>query len=100
MIEVLDRALEDGPQTITRHGKRAVVVVSAEEWDRKNARQSIAGAGAQPARSRDRWSARLYGALRGAFTAQQRRGDAIHSTGGGSAVNNASRILPQSLTHR
>jgi prevent-host-death family protein len=30
--EVLDCALTDGPQTITRKGKKAVVVVSAEEW--------------------------------------------------------------------
>ncbi len=33
--EVIDRALADGPQTITRKGKKAVVVVSAEEWQRK-----------------------------------------------------------------
>jgi prevent-host-death family protein len=31
--EVIDRALADGPQTITRKGQKAVVVVSAEEWD-------------------------------------------------------------------
>ena len=36
--EVIDRALTDGPQTITRKGRKAVVVVSAEEWDRKTAR--------------------------------------------------------------
>ena len=33
--EVIDRALADGPQTITRKGQKAVVVVSAEEWQRK-----------------------------------------------------------------
>ena len=32
---VIDRALTDGPQTITRRGRKAVVVVSAEEWQRK-----------------------------------------------------------------
>jgi prevent-host-death family protein len=37
--EVIDRALADGPQTITRKGKRAVVVVSAEEWQRKTSRK-------------------------------------------------------------
>ena len=37
--EVIDRALADGPQTITRKGKEAVVVVSAEEWQRKTNRK-------------------------------------------------------------
>lgn len=36
--EVIDRALSDGPQTITRNGRKAVVVVSAEEWERKTKR--------------------------------------------------------------
>jgi prevent-host-death family protein len=37
--EVIDRALADGPQTITRKGKEAVVVVSTEEWQRKTVRK-------------------------------------------------------------
>jgi prevent-host-death family protein len=37
--EVIDRALAHGPQTITRKGKKAVVVVSAEEWQRKTTRK-------------------------------------------------------------
>ncbi len=37
--EVIDRALADGPQTITRKGQTAVVVVSAEEWQRKTRRK-------------------------------------------------------------
>ena len=37
--EVIDRALVDGPQTITRKGQKAVVVVSAEEWQRKTKRK-------------------------------------------------------------
>jgi len=37
--EVIDRALADGPQTITRKGKEAVVVVSAQEWQRKDRRK-------------------------------------------------------------
>ena len=37
--EVIDRALADGPQTITRKGKEAVVVVSADEWQRKTTRK-------------------------------------------------------------
>lgn len=36
--EMIDRALRDGPQTITRKGKQAVVVVSTEEWQRKTRR--------------------------------------------------------------
>ena len=36
---VIDHALAEGPQTITRSGRRAVVVVSAEEWDRSRKRR-------------------------------------------------------------
>lgn len=37
--EVLDRASADGPQTITRNGRKAVVVVAAEEWERRTKRK-------------------------------------------------------------
>lgn len=37
--ELIDKALREGAQEITRHGKRAVVVVAADEWDRKVRRQ-------------------------------------------------------------
>jgi prevent-host-death family protein len=37
--EVVDRAGTDGPQTITRHGHKAVVIVAAEEWERKSRRR-------------------------------------------------------------
>lgn len=37
--EVIDRAQSDGPQTITRKGKTAVVIVAAEEWARKTKRK-------------------------------------------------------------
>jgi prevent-host-death family protein len=37
--ELIERALTEGAQEVTRHGKRAVVVVSAEEWDRKTRRK-------------------------------------------------------------
>lgn len=37
--EVIDRALSEGPQTITRKGREAVVVVSAAEWKRKTKRK-------------------------------------------------------------
>lgn len=31
--------MKKGPQVITRHGRKAVVVVAAEEWERKAQRQ-------------------------------------------------------------
>jgi len=37
--EVIERAQTDGPQTITRKGRRAAVVVGAEEWERKTKRR-------------------------------------------------------------
>jgi len=36
--EVIDKARSTGPQAITKHGRTAVVVVSAEEWERKTHR--------------------------------------------------------------
>lgn len=36
--EVIDKARASGPQTITRNGRIAVIVVSAEEWERKTRR--------------------------------------------------------------
>jgi len=36
--EVLERAMSEGPQTITRNGRTAAVVVGAEEWKRKTQR--------------------------------------------------------------
>jgi prevent-host-death family protein len=33
--DVIDGALEQGPQRITRHGKQAVVVVAEDEWNRQ-----------------------------------------------------------------
>lgn len=36
--EVIDRALAEGPQTITRHGHRTVVVVPVDDWERKKKR--------------------------------------------------------------
>lgn len=38
LSEVIDRA-QSTPQTITRNGKPSVVVVSAEEWQKKTARR-------------------------------------------------------------
>jgi prevent-host-death family protein len=36
--EVVDKARMSGPQTITKNGRVAVVIVSAEEWERKSRR--------------------------------------------------------------
>ena len=36
--EVIDRAARKGPQTVTRNGRTAAVVVAAEEWERKTRR--------------------------------------------------------------
>ena len=36
--EIIERAMSDGPQTITRNGRTAAVVVGAEEWQRKTKR--------------------------------------------------------------
>jgi prevent-host-death family protein len=38
LSEVIDSAQSRGPQTITRNGRTAVVVVAAEEWERKTKR--------------------------------------------------------------
>jgi prevent-host-death family protein len=37
--EVVDLAQSHGPQTVTRNGRTAVVIVAAEEWERKNKRR-------------------------------------------------------------
>ena len=38
LSEVIERARSGGPQTITRNGRTAVIVVDAEEWERKTRR--------------------------------------------------------------
>jgi antitoxin Phd len=62
--ELIDKALHQGAQEITRHGKRAVVVVAAKEWDRRATRQDslvefldrspLRGSGIEIRRLRDR----------------------------------------------
>jgi prevent-host-death family protein len=39
LSELIDKAISEGAQEITRHGKRTVVVVSTEEWDRRTNRK-------------------------------------------------------------
>src|SRR5215475_11460864 len=38
LSELIEQARSEGPQTITKHGRTAAVVVSAEEWERKSKR--------------------------------------------------------------
>jgi prevent-host-death family protein len=62
--ELIDKALHEGAQEITRHGRRAVVVVAAREWDRRATRQEslvefldrspLRGSGLEIERLRDR----------------------------------------------
>jgi prevent-host-death family protein len=62
--ELIDKALHQGAQEITHHGKRAVVVVAAKEWDRRATRQDslvefldrspLRGSGLEIRRLRDR----------------------------------------------
>jgi len=37
--ELIDRANRNGPQTITRNGRTAAVLVSAEQWENKSERR-------------------------------------------------------------
>jgi prevent-host-death family protein len=37
--EMIERALSDGPQTITRNGRKTVIVVAADEWERRSRRK-------------------------------------------------------------
>jgi prevent-host-death family protein len=38
LSELIEQAQSQGPQTITKHGRTAAIVVSAEEWERKSKR--------------------------------------------------------------
>jgi len=38
LSELLGRAIDNGPQAITRRGREIAIVVSAEEWHRKTSR--------------------------------------------------------------
>ena len=70
LSEVIEHARKHGPQTITRNGRRAAVVVDAEEWERKTRRSGtladffaaspLRGAGLKVRRSRDRLRPALW----------------------------------------
>jgi len=36
---LVEKAMTEGPQLVTRRGKKAVIVVSAAEWGRRNSRR-------------------------------------------------------------
>ncbi len=62
--EVIERAGREGPQTVTKNGRPAAVVVGAEEWERKAkrtgtlaeffARSPLKNSGLQTTRRTDR----------------------------------------------
>jgi prevent-host-death family protein len=62
--EVIDRAHTEGPQVITRSGRTSVVIVAADEWERKTRRvgnlaeylatSPLRGSGLKIGRSKDR----------------------------------------------
>jgi prevent-host-death family protein len=64
LSQVIEQAQTQGPQAITRNGRKAVVVVSAEEWERKTQRvgsladffaaSPLRGSGLSARRSKDR----------------------------------------------
>jgi prevent-host-death family protein len=35
LSELIDKAVSEGPQTVTKNGKPVAVLVSAEEWDKR-----------------------------------------------------------------
>lgn len=43
LSEVVDLALEEGPQTITRHGKEVAMIVAKEDFDRRRRRRGARG---------------------------------------------------------
>jgi prevent-host-death family protein len=36
--ELIERAKEDGPQTVTRHGRAAAIIVAPDDWERRTKR--------------------------------------------------------------
>lgn len=64
LSEVIENARTQGPQTITRNGRRTAVVVDADEWERRTRRSGsladffkaspLRGSGLKARRSKDR----------------------------------------------
>ncbi len=63
LSRVIEQAISAGPQVITRRGRKAVVVVSAEDWERRARRKGslteffaaspLRGSGLQVRRTKD-----------------------------------------------
>lgn len=66
LSEVIERAMAGEPQTITRNGKLAVVVVDAAEWKRRTERKGTLAAflQASPLRHAEIKVERIKGGLR------------------------------------
>ncbi len=68
LSEVIDRARHQGPQSITRNGKSAVVVVDAAQWERMQKREQQGGFAdfllASPLRGSGLEATRLAGGVR------------------------------------
>ena len=43
LSEVVDLALEEGPQTVTRHGREVVVIVAKQEFEQRRRRRGPRG---------------------------------------------------------
>jgi prevent-host-death family protein len=64
LSEVIESAHTQGPQTITRNGRRTAIVIDAEEWERRTRRSGsladffkaspLRGSGMKVRRSKDR----------------------------------------------
>ena len=52
--EVIDKALREGAQEVTRHGRRTAVVVSAAEWTGGAGARTAWSSSSTARRSRDR----------------------------------------------
>jgi len=66
LSEVIERAETEGPQTITRNGRKTAVIVNVEEWERKTKRQGSLAEffAASPLRGSKLKSTRSRGRLR------------------------------------
>jgi prevent-host-death family protein len=43
LSEIMEKAVREGPQTVTRHGRKVAVIVSPEAWDDKSKRKGTLG---------------------------------------------------------
>src|SRR3546814_7420893 len=61
LSELLEQARSEGPQTITKHGRTAAIIVSPEEWERKTRRTGNLAEffASSPLRDSDRKSTRM-----------------------------------------